>query len=183
MNTTYWLWYALDFIPAVNASPLEDLHIDPAIGAGGVALGILINSVTILYPKSTISKITYEPLHHRLAIYNHSLPLLHPSTNGKEYPLGQVKLDPTSTDVKTILQDLEGDLTQFQGHLGISCEDKSIPMLLELRNTAGDGNNPLHHPDLLLQALLDPQALLQPQDTKKKTKRKQSNKGKRSNKR
>lgn len=30
-HTMYWLWYVTDFIPAVNASPMEQLHVDPML--------------------------------------------------------------------------------------------------------------------------------------------------------
>eukprot|EP00980_Cylindrotheca_fusiformis_P031269 scaffold26101_cov113-Cylindrotheca_fusiformis.AAC.1 len=48
-NSTYWLWYVLDFIPAVNntttaaaasssASAADLYYIHPAVGLGGLAL-------------------------------------------------------------------------------------------------------------------------------------------------
>mmetsp|Transcript_22002 Transcript_22002/g.61191 ORF Transcript_22002/g.61191 Transcript_22002/m.61191 type:complete len:244 (+) Transcript_22002:117-848(+) len=60
MNSMYWLWYVFDFIPAVNASPIEDLHVDPIYGFGGLGLSILIQSVFTFYPLSLVSKIGYR---------------------------------------------------------------------------------------------------------------------------
>jgi hypothetical protein len=108
VNTMYWLWYALDFIPAVNASPSPELHIDPAVGAAGVALGALINSVIILYPAMTISKVTYQPSTQAFQLYKHSLlPLIRPSIRTPiTSPLGSITMDRTSSDTTRILDEL-----------------------------------------------------------------------------
>jgi len=57
LNSAYWLWYVFDFIPAVNASPIEELHADPIYGFGGLGLSLLIQSAFTLYPLSLVSKI------------------------------------------------------------------------------------------------------------------------------
>ena len=54
-NTVYWTWYTFDFIPTVNASPIEALHVDPRVGLFGIGLGVSINIVTVLYPMSLVS--------------------------------------------------------------------------------------------------------------------------------
>jgi hypothetical protein len=153
-NTVYWLWYSLDFIPAVNASPIEDLHIDPAMGFGGLALGLMINSVTFLYPMSLISKLAYSPSTQTWHLWKHELPLIRPSTTPVSYSLGDLKMDPSSSETKNILDGLNGNLTKYRGHLGISAEDKNIPFLLEIREPTEVMDS-----DLLLQALLNPQAM------------------------
>lgn len=172
LNTAYWLWYALDFIPAVNASPYPDMHIDPAVGAGGVALGALINSVIGLYPTSTISKLSYSPMKQTWSVHKHSLPLVRPSSKPTEYSLGMVTLDRTSSEVKKILEN-GADLSTYQGHLGISIEGERIPSLLEIREP-----KEVKNADFLLQALLDPQAI-EREAAQRYSKKKRQGKGKR----
>jgi len=60
LNSIYWVWYVLDFIPAVNASPINDIHINQYYGLGGLALSILIQAAFTLYPSSLVSKIAYK---------------------------------------------------------------------------------------------------------------------------
>ena len=60
LNSAYWLWYVFDFIPAVNASPIEELHADPVYGFGGLGLSLLIQSAFTLYPLSLVSRIGYR---------------------------------------------------------------------------------------------------------------------------
>jgi hypothetical protein len=154
-NTIYWTWYSLDFIPAVNASPIEDLHIDPAVGLAGVALGILINSVTLLYPMTLTSKLAFSPTANMYKVWMHDLPFITPSKQSTEYLLGGLSLDHSSSDVKKILTTYDGDLRQYSGHLGIAIKGKKIPMLVEIRD-----REELLRPKLMLQALVNPQDVI-----------------------
>jgi hypothetical protein len=152
-NTTYWSWYLLDFIPAVNNSPIEDLHIDPAVGFLGVGLGLLMNTVTILYPMSIVARLEIStPARDKLRVFMHDVPLIRPSLKPIEYLLGDLSLDPSSSDTKKILNKLNGDLKQYRGHLGVAIKGKRIPLLLEIRE-----ETELFKPQLLLQALINPQ--------------------------
>jgi hypothetical protein len=148
-NTTYWLWYALDFIPAVNTSPITDLHIDPAIGFGGVALGFFINALTGLYPTSLISKLAYDSSTGTFFLWKHDMPFIRQSAVPLVYPLGSLKMDHSSSDTRKLVKENRN----YKGHLGISVEGRWIPMLLEVR-----GPSELLDPQLMLQALLDPKA-------------------------
>ena len=154
-NTIYWTWYSLDFIPAVNASPIEGLHIDPAVGVAGVALGILINSVALLYPMTLTSKLAFSPTANMYKVWKHDLPFITPSKQPTEYLLGGLSLDHSSSDVKKILTTYDGDLRQFSGHLGIVIKGKKIPMLVEIRD-----KEELLRPKLMLQALVNPQDII-----------------------
>ena len=60
LNSIYWVWYVADFIPAVNASPIDDLHINSYYGLGGLGLSLFIQAAFTLYPNSLISKIAYK---------------------------------------------------------------------------------------------------------------------------
>ena len=154
LNTTYWLWYSLDFIPAVNASPMEDLHIDPKIGWGALGLGVVINAVTAFYPSLLVSRMDYDSSKKQLLVYGHKLPLLSPSSIPTSYPLGHITMDPTGPELKTILADFQGDLSRFKGHLALKRSSKTFPLLLEIQN----GREEIRDGETLLQALLRPKA-------------------------
>ena len=153
-NTIYWIWYTVDFVPAVNASPIEDLHIDPAVGLGGIGLGLLINSFTVLYPLSTISRLEYSPNQATWYLWGHSFPFLGPSKGlPKEYPLGDLTMDRTSKDTLKILT---SGLNSYAGHIGILVKGSKFPYLMEIKDqqTELPGDT-----DMLLQGLLNPGAL------------------------
>jgi len=148
MNSMYWLWYVFDFIPAVNASPIEDLHVDPIYGFGGLGLSILIQSVFTFYPLSLVSKIGYRASpaiaiatatadrsstgspnkkknttqHEQrdILVWKHTLPLLHTSQKPLVFPVGGITMDKTSDDTRKILEELGGDVGKFEGHLGLT---------------------------------------------------------------
>ena len=194
VNTTYWLWYALDFIPTVNASPIDDLHIDPMIGVGGIVLGLLINTVTGLYPASLVSKLSYSRTTNSLHLWGHDVfPWMRPQSNTTqpiEYPLGTLTIaNKSSNDAQRLLN----DPLSYQGHLGLKEEvekeeevlegekkkkkrKRRIPLLLmeiqeprrELFLTSDKTESQKDKQILLLlQTLLDPQAVSRTTNAKK----------------
>ena len=145
LNSIYWVWYVFDFVPAVNTSPIDDLHIDPIYGFGGLGLSILIQSAFTLYPLSLVSKIAYKTLpstltmnsnsksastqktknstsqkQQEILVWKHTLPFLQTSLNPLTIPLGGITMDKTSDDTRKILEELGGDLGKFEGHLGLN---------------------------------------------------------------
>lgn len=150
LNSTYWLWYTLDFIPAVNASPLG-VQVSPMIGVGGVAFGFLINFVTGLYPSTLVSKLGYAPKDRQVHVWKHNLfPFITASKEAKVYPLGTLRLSTSSEDTQSLLQ----DSFNYSGHLGLQAKDERLPLLLEVRKRFE-----LKDPELLLQVMLDPKAM------------------------
>lgn len=152
LNTTYWLWYTLDFIPAVNASLMENLHIDPNVGWGALGLGIVINAITAIYPSLLISRLDYDPIHNHLLVYRHQLPILTQSTKATSYELGDLTIDPTDAELKKILGDMKGDWIKYKGHLALKRKGEFIPLLMEVQN----GREEVKDGEALLQAMLRP---------------------------
>ena len=157
----YWVWYVTDFVPAVNASPIESFHIDPIYGFGGLGLSLLIQTAFTLYPLSLVSKIAYRNSDSRsksdsgdgrgknissspqeILVWKHTLPLLQPSSKPLVFPVGGISLDRTSENTRIILEDLGGNIENFEGFLGlkkVSKETKEssltayFPLLVDIR--------------------------------------------------
>lgn len=155
LNSLYWIWYVFDFVPAVNSSPVPELHVDPAFGFAGLGLSVLMQSMFTLYPLSLVSKMAYDPVTQHVWLWKHSLPWVRPSPKAlPPIPLGDITMDKTSSDTKKILTDLGGDVQKYQGHLGLSVANSYIPFLVEIR-----APHEVHNSQLFLEALLDPQRL------------------------
>ena len=146
LNSIYWVWYVVDFVPALNASPIENFHVDPIYGFGGLGLSILIQSAFTLYPLSLVSKISYRApptanhfssnssddrrtkkkknsialqKQQEILVWKHTLPLLQTSSKPLIFPVGGITMDKTSETTRTILEDLGGNIGKFEGHLGL----------------------------------------------------------------
>lgn len=155
-NTTYWTWYSFDFIPAVNASPVEDLHIDPSIGYGALALGVAINVMTALYPSMLVSKLNYDEERNLLLLYGYAFPFLTASKSPTPYALGDIMINAGDSDLKKILGDYKGDWGRYKGHLALQRKDGGLPLLLEVQSA----NYEILRGQDLLEALLRPKAFL-----------------------
>jgi hypothetical protein len=161
-NLIYWIWYVFDFVPAVNTSTVPDLHIDPAYGFGGLGLSVLIHSVFTLYPMSLISKLAYKPnttssqQGDQILVWKHTLPMVRASKIPLTVPLGEITMDKASPDTAKVLNECNGNLQKYQGHLGIRVNDGYFPLLLEIRKPTE-----IDYPQLLLEVLLDPERLKQ----------------------
>ena len=216
-NTIYWSWYVLDFIPAVNnaSSSIEMIHVNPTIGYVGIGLGVIMNSITLLYPTLLISKITVvsssssssssstttntntdtkstsssssttrtttlsntttkknkmkkddddddttnnNDTTKLVRVYMHSLPLIRPCTTPSlECPTTTTNnsateflaLDISSKDAKQIINEYNGDISLFRGHLGLTTSTgKYLPYLLSIQDSTE-----VHHSTLLFQLL------------------------------
>jgi len=175
-QTAYWLYYNTVFVPTVNASPMEQLHIDPTLGVAGMVFAIAIQAVFFVYPTRLVSKLEYCAIgggddnkrrqqqdDELLRIYTHTLPFVNPSDEpAAVLRVGQIRLDPSSTDTETILNDHGGDMAEFRGHvaLGVSPDSPAkkiwsfLPYMSYLLDIRQPENVP--EPELLLQVLIHP---------------------------
>jgi hypothetical protein len=164
-HTAYWIWYVTDFMPLVNASPMEQLHIHPLWGYAGITMAVAINVIFIVYPKRFISKLVYRPTMNELVVFTYRLPWMHPGTYASgRFPVGDqatttskiparkptdyFRLDPTSGPGKTIVA--TGDLTSFRGHLVVGSQWPRYSLDLESKED-------LVEPEMLLEILLRPE--------------------------
>ena len=178
-NSVYWLWYVFDFVPAVNASPIEALHGNPIYGFGGLGLSILIQTAFTLYPLSLVSKIEYKTsqpaaatsppsrkgstpqMQRDILVWKHTLPMLNVSPTPLVIPLGGITMDKASDDARAILEELGGDVGKFEGHLGLyrvpekkakgneSSLTINFPLLAEIRSPSE-----VYDSEMMLQTLL-----------------------------
>ena len=171
VNSIYWVWYVVDFVPAINASPIESFHVNPTYAYGGLGLSILIQSAFALYPLSLVSKIGYRTTtstseisddgrgkmgDDELLVWKHTLPLMRTSSEPLVFPMGGIGLDKTSENTRIILEDHGGNFANFEGFLGLQKvagkEPKSngiaanLPLLLDIRKPSEvrDSESMLH---------------------------------------
>lgn len=155
-NLLYWLWYVIDFVPAVNQSPLQDLHIEPTFGFVGLAMGAGIQVGTVMYPLNLISKMEYNHKDDHIWISTHSIPWVSPATKKAVHGLGEIQLNTSSADTKKVL-DSPGS---FRGHLALQVENSRSPLLMDLQA------NEIKDATTLMQVLVNPEAI--PQQRKQK---------------
>jgi len=151
-NTSYWVWYVTDFVPAISAA---ELQVDASWGYVGLGIGLVSNLVVGLYGTSLVSTISYDPKHNNLLVSKHTLPLLRGSAKAKKYKVGDLMIESSSNDKMKIF---EHGIENFQGHLSL----KSVlatsgrryinysPLLLEIRQPSEINTNPNLMTDLLL---------------------------------
>lgn len=171
LHTAYWIWYTTDFIPLVNASPMEDLHIDPMLGVVGIMFGALINAAFILYPRRLISRLVYKPdriidggqeVPAQFWLYTHTLPAIQPgkrpmtvipahSEEDPKWSLLDTASDEADEMVKRVLaKELDG----YRERVVINAPGRAasmFPYLLEFRE-----DTTVPDPNLFVQALLYP---------------------------
>jgi hypothetical protein len=151
-NSTYWLWYTLDFIPTVNASSLDQIHIDYTFGFLGMAISLTLQAATLVYPQRLVSKIQYDPSTQDLTIFNHDVPTIWASSFSRTYPLGTVSLDAGSADAKQLVNEQE----LFRGALALKVhKNQWMPLLVDLQD-----DDDLPDPALFTKILVTPDQLV-----------------------
>jgi len=148
-HTLYWTWYVVDFMPAVNASPLEHLHIDPVVGLVGMFFSIFANFGAALYPWSLVSGMGLKG--RELCVFAHTLPTMRPAEKGVVYEIGDVCMDPSTEETKKIVEKLKGDIGSYRGIVALKANRRRLPYLLQIEDS-----NEVLDSWLLLQVLVNP---------------------------
>jgi hypothetical protein len=128
-NSVYWVWYNVDFIPAINASRVEALHVDPVFGLLGAAVSLLLQAATLAYPRHLMSKLEYNETTQDLTVYMHDIPTTFQSTIGHSYPLGSLTLGIASKSAKELVEEQE----QFRGPVTINAKGSRMPFIMDLQ--------------------------------------------------
>ena len=127
-NAVYWIWYNVDFIPAINKSEVEAFHVDPVFGLLGLGFGAVVQAATLAYPRHLMSKLEYNETTQALTVYMHDIPTIFQSTVGYTYPLGSITLDIASKSAKELVDAQE----YFRGSVPLNVKGSSLPFIMDL---------------------------------------------------
>jgi hypothetical protein len=95
-HSLYWIWYVNEFIPMVNQAAMQELHINPAVGYGGLLLAFIANAVFIYVPRRVVSKLGYRPQSKKIIVYTHRLPAIRPNRfPSASFPIGRPNFSTT----------------------------------------------------------------------------------------
>ena len=164
-HTGYWIWYIVDFIPVVNASPMPQLHVDPLIGWTGFIFALAIQAMVMVYPKRLVSQLSLQypskgsnkNADPRILLYTYSWWLLRPASRPTSFQIGQLTLDDSKlnneqqTTQSRRKQQQQQPIIPFstKSQLGLKSYNSAIPFLVDVKH---DGD--LLEPELLWQVLL-----------------------------
>ncbi len=160
IHTGYWTWYVCDFTPAIQsvaAAPIDNT----TVGYIGLGLAVSMSAGSFIYPKSLIQEIRLkEPssTNSTLEIKTYSLPFVTPSKTTIEYKSGNIIID-SPNDVKSIIEDYDGDISQYDGYLPLHAEGRKINLLLQLSDANEKDESKLEvvNSKTLFQSLLAPE--------------------------
>ena len=76
VHSAYWLWYVLDFIPAVNAANIEMIQVNPSVGYVGFTLSAIMLGAATIYPKYLIGEIAFDTRKQMKCIKCHTFPFM-----------------------------------------------------------------------------------------------------------
>lgn len=156
-NSIYWTWYAIDFIPTVNNSSIETLHVEPWIGILGCTIAYSMSFVSWAYCSRLISKIVMTTTNSSnnnnkknpiLQIFLHTFPFMNPSTSKSlEYEIGDIQLQQDTREVREFVSSLtmksttgqqHQPLVSYKGHLPLHANDRKWPLGLYINNLKED---------------------------------------------
>ena len=155
-NSSYWIWYAIDFFPAAKAAGYDVHWIAPVIG---MLFGMTGQLVATMFPVRLISKISYvtnkDTKDIQLHVYPFSLPFVKPSTTPRIFPLGELNIM-RGREAKIV--DSLG-IANYRGYIPLFPEKKELfhhipflhlPYLMDIRD-----DDCVKDPDLLRIAVTD----------------------------
>jgi len=151
-HSLYWIWYAVDFVPTVNAAQMTELHIDPMFPTAGLVFSVIVQAISTGYPLQLVSKIGWRPSSQEMTVYTHSIPLVRPAATPSVHPVGDIRLDPASVEARKVAS--LGQLSNFIGTLTIGKIHKWPPYLMDIRQRIE-----IREPEILLEMLLEPERL------------------------
>lgn len=151
-HSVYWVWYAMDFVPTVNAAAMTELHVDPMIPTVGLVFACIVQAIFTGYPLRLVSKLAWRPASRELAVYTYTLPLVRPASTPSVHAVGDVRLDPASVEARRIAS--LGGLQIFRGMLTIGKANQWPPYLVDVRQA-----QETKEPEILLELLLQPERI------------------------
>lgn len=152
-HSIYWVWYAVDFVPTVNAAAMTELHVDPMIPTVGIVFACIVQAIFTGYPLRLVSKLAWRPASQEFRVYTHALPLIRPALTPLVQAVGDVRLDPASVEARRIAT-LGAGLQGFRGMLSIGKLNQWPPFLVDIKQA-----HEIKEPEILLELLLQPERI------------------------
>ncbi|KAL7569077.1 hypothetical protein ACA910_016917 [Epithemia clementina (nom. ined.)] len=157
--SVFFLWYALDFVPAVNSSGIQELYVHPVIPGLGMGGAIIYQVGSTLFPRRLVNKLVLRQQSNnprkndQLLVYTHTIPFFRPSLVPIIYDIGEVGMSPSSSQTQKIIE--KDDISQFKGYIPLYQKGARFqpPYLMNI-------NDPIdvRDPFLLLEAIIHPGA-------------------------
>lgn len=138
VHMAYWAWYVLDFTPAVNASNIEMIQMDPTVGYVGWTLSVIMLGGASLYPKYLIGEISvsHAKTKNDKIIKCHTFPLVNLETVGTHVDgnITKIRMDTEDNKRKQLVD--EGKLPI--GHVAVEMEGMRGNFLLDVKEDQGE---------------------------------------------
>lgn len=134
LHSSYWTWYILDFVPALNNSPIEALHVDPTISYCGFVISVLMLGGSVLYPRYLVGEVSLED--DKKVVKCYSLPFVTLENDGMKIKNDSddaedsIHIDEISLDARRKLRD---EHIFVRGHIPIIKEGMKGHMLLDIK--------------------------------------------------
>lgn len=154
---------ALENMDAVDAGLVasEVVAVDLTGGYIGLGLAIFMSVGACVYPRALISEISRrdgtgsdDGVHGGkdvILVKTYSLPMIQPYKTPAEYAVGDIIID-SSKDVLDIINDHNGDMGKFRGHMAIHAQGSYTNYLLNITSDQ-DSNVEMVNKDLLFHSL------------------------------
>jgi len=127
LHTGYWIWYVVDFTPAVAAKGA--FAVNESIGIFGLGLALFMLAGSCMYPRYLISEIRELDKGETL-VKHYSLPFVKVEKVGTRYPAGALKIDGEG-DQHQIVSKGKGSIANYNGHLAIKVPNQRFHLLLD----------------------------------------------------
>ena len=157
LQSIYWAWYCIDFVPFINDKGISTLEVNPMVGVIGLTISIATNTLATVYPMRLISKLEYNRTTHELLMYTHGrFPLVWPTKTPRVFPMGELRF-PAGVQ-ETV--EFTADPLKTTGHVpiihGYDRKWYEMPFLMHIRKDEVSEA----HADEFVDALTTPEAYL-----------------------
>jgi len=128
-HSVYWVWYVVDFVPAVAAKGA--FEVNELVGSVGLGLALIMLGGSCLYPRFLVGEISRTQKGNGTIVKCYTLPFVRLETNESAtvYPRGKLRIE-NETARETILKDGKKSLWDVDRHLGIEAEGSRFPLLI-----------------------------------------------------
>ena len=139
-HTTYWSWYAERCAEAfLLESGTASFYLHPTAGIYGLTFAMVLNFACYQYSTLIVSKMAFHETTRKVKVWFHKLPFLTEAEAPVEFELGEVFLDRSKAEVIYLLEKLNGDMTDFRGHLPLMVQSDHFKSRFPLLVYCNDG--------------------------------------------